>query len=344
MEFGVAFIPGMPSTEAVGLAQLAEDLAYNCVWLPDQTFYRDPFILLGLCARATRRIRLGLAVTNPYTRHPVQIARAAASVAELAAGRFILGLGAGNRSKVLGALGLDSSRAVQRIEECIKVCRLLFRGERVTYHSTTLTLKDVALDFAAPPEIPIYVASRGPRVLEMGGRVADGVLMEALFTPGGLGYGLGRIAGGARAAGRDPACIRRVAWQSAYLSEAPDAAASPRFRQWAGLIIHGTQDWILEKIGIPREVVRYVREDFVLHGEPGLGRRVPPDVVRKVLMVGSAPQLARHAEVLADHGIDMMSIIILGGTDEVRQTLRQFAADVVSRFRGWSAGRSRAAE
>lgn len=338
MQFAVAFIPGMSATDAVDLVRLAETLGYDGVWLPDQTFHRDPFVLLGLCAQATRRVTLGLAVTNPYTRHPVQIARAAAAVAEVAGGRFVLGLGAGNRSKVLGALGMDSSQAAHRIEECVTVCRRLFRGERVTHRSPTLTLNDVALDFPVGSDIPIYVASRGPRVLEMGGRVADGVLMEALFTPGGLAYGLDRIARGAQAAGRDPASVRRVAWQPAYLTDAPDAAAAPRFRRWAGLIIQGTQDRILEQIGIPGEVVRDVRADFAASGEDGLGRRVPPEVVTKVLMVGTAADLARHAEVLTGRGIDMMSIIVLGGADDVRRTFRRFAAEVMAPLRSSTMG------
>lgn len=330
MQFGVAFIPSMPAGDVVDLARLAETLGYDTIWLPDQTFHRDPFVLLGLCAQATRRVTLGLAVTNPYTRHPVQIARAAAAVDEIAGGRFILGLGAGNRSRVLGAMSLDASGAVRRIEECIDVCRRLFRGERVTYRSPTLVLQNLALDFAARADLPIYVASRGPRVLEMAGRAADGVLMEGLFTSGGLSYGLGQIAKGARDAGRDLERIQRIAWQSAYLSDDPDAAASPLFRRWAGLIIRGTQDRILERIGIPLEVAGWVREDFAAHGEQELGRRVTPDVVRKVLMVGTGAELAAHADLLEAHGIDMMSIIVLGEARDVEETLRRFAAEVMS--------------
>jgi len=337
MKFAVAFIPEMPAAEVVDLAELAERLAYDCLWLPDQRFFRDPFVLLGLCAQATRRITLGLAVTNPYTRHPLQIARAAASVDEVAGGRFILGLGAGNRSKMLSSLAIDSSRAIQRIEECVTVCRRLFRGERVTYQSPTLTLEDVALDFPARPDIPIYVASRSPGILEMGGRVADGVLMEALFTPGGLAYGLDRITRGAAMAGRDSASVRRISWQSAYLADESDAANEPRFRQWAGLVIHGTQDAVLEKIGIPSEVIAHVREDFAAYGEAGIGQRVPPEIVGNVLMVGTPTQLSHYAETLRAHDIDMMSMIILGGTSEVRDTLRRFAAEVMTPLRRRSA-------
>src|SRR5687767_15819548 len=107
MRSGVAFIPGMPARDVVALARQAEALGYDDLYLPDQTFHRDPFALLALCAEATERIRLGLAVTNPYTRHPVQIARAAATLAEMSEGRFVLGLGAGNKPRVLAGLGIE---------------------------------------------------------------------------------------------------------------------------------------------------------------------------------------------------------------------------------------------
>ena len=59
---------------------------------------------------------------------------------------------------------------------------------------------------------------------------------------------------------------------------------------------------------------------------------MPPEVVKKVLMVGTPAELAGHAEVLAAHGIDNMSIIVLGSVEDVRDTLRRFAAEVMSRF------------
>ena len=88
MQFGVAFIPGFPAEQTIGLAAEAERLGYDYLFLPDQTFHRDPFTLLGLCAHATQTIRLGLGVTNPYSRHPVQIARSAGTVADISDGHL----------------------------------------------------------------------------------------------------------------------------------------------------------------------------------------------------------------------------------------------------------------
>src|SRR4051812_25021185 len=75
--------------------RLAEQWGYDSAWLGDDIGGRDPFIALTSWATATKSIRLGVAVTNPYTRHPVSIAATAATLDECSNGRAILGIGTG---------------------------------------------------------------------------------------------------------------------------------------------------------------------------------------------------------------------------------------------------------
>jgi 5,10-methylenetetrahydromethanopterin reductase len=253
MRFGAAFIPAMPAAEVARTALLAEDAGYDVLWIPDQSFYADPFVLLAVCAGATSRIGLGLAVTNPSTRHPVQIARAAAALDDLSGGRFRLGLGAGNRTHVLPALGAPTDRTVARLHECVEVCRRLLRGETVSVHSPTLRLDRVRLETAPRPDLPIYVAGRAPRILRLGGAVADGVIAEAMFTPEGLDYALDEIAAGARSTGRDPALLDLVAWQAVHLAGVPGDDPE-RVRSWAGRLLRGTPRAVLDRLGIAGDV------------------------------------------------------------------------------------------
>src|SRR5688572_9463222 len=125
MKFGFSHRPLQPYTKTVELVQLGERLGYDYAFQPDQTYRQDPFVMLTACALATERIGLGLFVTNPYTRHPALMARAAGVLVEVANGRFVLGIGAANRKQVLEPLGYDTTRTAARIREAVIVIRTL---------------------------------------------------------------------------------------------------------------------------------------------------------------------------------------------------------------------------
>lgn len=196
MKFGLAVVPDTRLEETVGLVQLGEELGFDTAWVADQTFYRDPFVVLSACAQATRRIDLGLGATNPYTRHPVQIARAAAALNELAEGRFRLAIGAGNRKELLQPLGWNQTGAGPRCREAVTVIKQLLSGEEVHYGSDTLTVDHVRLLVPPQPQLPVFLAGRGPYVLRSAGQVADGVIIGGLVSPDGLAYALATVGDG----------------------------------------------------------------------------------------------------------------------------------------------------
>lgn len=334
MRFGATFFPTMSVAEIGELARATEDLGYDDLWVLDQSFHHDPFVLLARCAEATTSIRLGVAVTNPVSRHPVQIARAAATLAELSGGRFVLGLGAGNRTRVLPALGLPTDRAAARVAEAIDACRRLLAGEEVSMRGETLALERVRLESGRPPPVPIFVGSRGPAVLRLAGARADGVFVEAMFTPPGMEYALGEVARGAREAGRDPAEVEVVAWQALRLSTTLAAGDEARYRRWAALLIRSTRPDVLERIGIDAATVRAVRAAFGDGGEEAAGALVPPEVVPRLVLAGDPEAVAAQLEEVRRRGIDSVGIIGFGNTDVVLDTLCRFALDVMAGGRG----------
>jgi 5,10-methylenetetrahydromethanopterin reductase len=332
VKFGAAFFPAMPPDEVAEIARLAESLGYADLWIPDQSFHHDPFLLIARCAHATSSIRLGVAVTNPVSRHPVQIARAAATLDQITGGRFVLGLGAGSRTGVLPALGLPTDRSATRLEEAIDVCRRLLRGERVSVEGPTLSLERVRLDMDASSEVPIYVGSRGPRVLRLAGAKADGVLLEAMFSSEGLDYALGQVERGARAAGRDPADVETVSWQAIRLSTTVAAADEARYRSWAALIMRSTRDDVLERIGIPRDVIEAVGGAFRVSGERAAGSQVPDEIVSRLVLAGNPDQIEARLRTVEERRVDSVSILSFGNTEVVQDTLRRFALDVMAQF------------
>lgn len=329
--FGAAFFPPMRARDVPDTARLVEDLGYDDLWIPDQTFHHDPFVLLTLCAQATSSIRLGVAVTNPLGRHPVQIARAAATLAEVSGGRFVLGIGAGNRSRVVPALGLPPDRAALRVAEAIDVCRSLLRGDGVSFRGRTVVADGVRLELESSRSVPIFVGARGRQILRVAGSKADGVFVEAMFMPGAAGHALREVEAGARETGRSLADLEVLAWQAVRLSTTIASGDEGPYRRWAALLIRTAPADLLQTQGIAPDVIEVVRKVFDTRGEEAAGARVPDDVVPRLILSGDPDGISEHLEWVRTNGFDGAGMIAFGGTELVRDTLRRFAEDVIVR-------------
>lgn len=228
--------PGMWSKDLTPAARLVRD--------PDEFF--DPFVSVGAIGARTRRIRLGVGVTDTVRLHPAWIARAALTLQHTTKGRFILGLGAGERENT-EPYGLSMSRAAFRCEEALKVIRLLWssRGP-VDFEGDFFHLKAAALSLRPylkrPP--PIWVAAAGPRMLEAAGRYGDGWLPHSM-SPERYGDALGRVRAAAAAAGRDPDSITPGLVLTCMVSAAHEAChsalESPALR--LGALVIGAESW-----------------------------------------------------------------------------------------------------
>jgi 5,10-methylenetetrahydromethanopterin reductase len=322
MQFGVAFIPGFPAEQTIALAAEAERLGYDYLFLPDQTFHRDPFTLLGLCAHATQTIRLGLGVTNPYSRHPVQIARSAGTVADISDGRFVLGLGAGNGPTVLGGLGLKHVQVIARVREATDVIRRLLRGETVDHHSPTLTVNSVRLDFEVASPVPIFLASRNPGMLALAGEVADGVMFESLQTKPSLDYALEQVSAGAGRAGRSLRDLVTSSWQMLFLDDDPDIARRADVLRWATSIVTSTRPEVLRTLDI--DAAR----------PPGSRYEAGPAEAVKLFTIGSSEAVIRQLSTISAAGVELYTGVVHGDAAAIRATMRRFAAEVMPAVAG----------
>jgi 5,10-methylenetetrahydromethanopterin reductase len=223
VEYGVGLPPSGPVAELVALAEEVERLGYRYLWVNDERLERDPFTVLAAMAQRTDRIRLGPGVTNPYSRHPALIATATATLDELSGGRAVLGMGAGGTNH--RALGIERRAPVTALRDAIELVRGLWAGSRTTVVGDVVRAREAKLDFAPPrPQIPIYIGGRGPRVLELSGEVADGVIVGNVATREGWAYALDHIAAGAARARRDVGEICLTAWLYACVADDEDEA------------------------------------------------------------------------------------------------------------------------
>ena len=176
------FLATGPVGHVAELAAYAESLGYSRIWLADEGLHtRDVFVTLTAVAVATEQVLIGPGITNPYTRHPGVTAAAVASVDEVSGGRAFVGIGAGG-GLALGPLGIERRRPLRAVEEMVAALRGLWAGEPVTIDGDTLSLHEARLSYARP-DLQIHVTGRGPRMVELAGRVADGFYLSYVYKP-----------------------------------------------------------------------------------------------------------------------------------------------------------------
>ncbi len=174
----------MPWAETVEYVQTAEKLGFEAVFVPEAYSY-DSVSLMGALAMKTDRIKIGSGIFNVFSRSAALLAQSAGALDMLSGGRFILGLGTSGPQVVQGFHGVPFEKPLKRTREYIDVIRMTLRRERVIYDGETVKL-DMGLKLINHPvrsEIPIIIASLGPKNLEMTGEIADG-WMPTLFDPG----------------------------------------------------------------------------------------------------------------------------------------------------------------
>jgi len=172
----------------VRLAREAEDLGYDAIWCSEVYTY-DAFTTLTHLACNTSTLKVGTNIAQLYARTPSLLATTSASLDQISGGRFILGIGASGPQVIEGWHGVAYDRPVTRTREIIEICRLIWSGERLNYAGQVYDLtkhpKMKILNSGHRSDIPIFVASLGPKNVEMSAELADGWLPYPYSTARG---------------------------------------------------------------------------------------------------------------------------------------------------------------
>jgi 5,10-methylenetetrahydromethanopterin reductase len=301
-------------------------LGYEALWLTDSSLHsRNCWAYLTLAARASARLALGTAVTNPVTRHPGVTAVAAATVAEISGGRVRLGIGAGDRP--LLSLGERPARLAD-LEKAIEAIRALWAGQHVTTRGASFALDDAHYRFAPVPDIPVWVSATGPKTLELAGRVADGVLLLAGLHPDGIRFALDHIDRGAAQASRDRPEVTVFAYGA--IDDEDEAAAFAAARSIAAWFPQ-TSPVYCEIAGLPAALVEQVRTSYSggeFQEAARAAEALPDDFVHRMALAGNSDEAREHIRTLAGLGIDYLTVFPLG--PKRTQTIERFAACVAA--------------
>jgi F420-dependent oxidoreductase-like protein len=168
--------------ESVSRAKEAERLGYESVWVTQLPDARDAALVLAAYAAATQWVRLGTGVLPIYTRHPTAMAQMAATLDELSGGRFILGVGVSHKVTVESMWGLKLEHPVEATREYVSILRSSLRDGAASEDGQMFSSH---WSYSAPrrAELPIMISALAPRMLELAGEIADGVVLW-MCSPG----------------------------------------------------------------------------------------------------------------------------------------------------------------
>jgi probable F420-dependent oxidoreductase len=210
------------------VAARAEELGYESLWIADTGAGPDVFVVGTVAAEVTKRVRIGTAVIPIYTRALPVLAAGVGSVAQLAPGRVVLGIGVSSETIVEAWSGVPFRRPLTRMRETVGVLRQMLAGERVSFEGKTVRTRGFRLVSQPPAPVPVYVAALMPPMLELAGEIADGVILN-FFPVDALPRILAHVRAGAARAGRDPSTIEVVArFQVIVTDDVPAARAAIR--------------------------------------------------------------------------------------------------------------------
>ena len=211
----------------------AERLGVAVAWSAE-AWAHDAITPLAYLAAKTSRIRLGTGIMQAGARTPALVAMTAMTLAGASGGRFNLGLGVSGPQVIEGWHGVRFDRPLQRLRETIEITRMIMRGERAVYQGQIYQLplpdgEGRALRSGAPPvnDVPLYLATLGPRSLELTGELADGWLGTS-FIPEHASPFFDRIAAGAARAGRTLADLDLQAGGAVAFGDDLDALMAAR--------------------------------------------------------------------------------------------------------------------
>jgi 5,10-methylenetetrahydromethanopterin reductase len=232
-EFGLS-LDGSETPEAVrAIVKTADEANVSTIWLASHLFQREPIATAALALANTSNIRIALMAMSPYSVHPVYATMAAATLDEYFPGRVKLCFGVGAPRDLENA-GLAAEHPLGTLREAIAVSRALLSGDSVNHQGQRFRVAGRRLAGGAR-QIPIFLAASGPRMLELAGAAADGVLISAATSPAFIRWTLDLVRKGEAAAGRS---IQKTAL--VYVStDADGRIARDRLRRTLGFILRG---------------------------------------------------------------------------------------------------------
>ncbi|MBW8698726.1 putative coenzyme F420-dependent oxidoreductase [Streptomyces sp. MBT84] len=305
----------------------AEKVGLDVCWVAE-AWGSDGPSALGYYAALTDRMLLGSGIMQVGTRTPTAVAQTAITLSNLSGGRFLLGLGASGPQVIEGLHGVPFARPLRRVRETVDIVRQVFAGDKLSYSGTEFSIPlpggegvPMRLSMRAEHEIPVYLASLSPAMLELTGEVADGWLGTSFVPEGAADAYFAHLDNGLARTGRTRSELDVC--QGAEVAFAPDedalgAMTAERKKELAfSLGGMGTASTNFYNNAYSRQgwaaVAAEVRERWQAGDRDGAARLVTDDMVLGTTLIGTEPMVRERLGVWRDAGVDTVRLYPAGG-------------------------------
>jgi F420-dependent oxidoreductase-like protein len=330
---------GMTAADQLDLVKEAEAAGYDSVWAAE-AYGSDAATVLAWLAAQTSGIRIGSAIFQMPARSPAMTAMTAATLDQLSGGRMLLGIGTSGPQVAEGWHGQRFGKQLARTREYVEILRKALARERLVYEGDTYRLplpdgpgKALKLTIAPVQEqIPIYIASIGPRNTELTGEIADGWL-PIFFSPEHVGQARELLDEGAARAGRslEDGNFDIAPGVNVCIDDDVDRARD-QMRHFIALYVGGMgsrernfYNQLVQRYGF-EDAAREIQELYLDGKKDEAAAAVPAELIDTITLVGPREKVRDRLAVYREAGVGSLIVVpVSGDLDERRRMVRDLA-------------------
>lgn len=327
MRVGLCFDGFYSIHEMIELAQLADKIGMESIWMSDHLCFRDSLTAsMALLAR-TNKIKVAPAPMSPYSRNPIISAMSIATMEEFAPGRVIVSPGTGNAAALKEA-GIESPHPLQTMREYVEILRRFLKGETVNFQGKMFQVNGAKMGFTPSTPIKMYITAVRARMLQLGGEIGDGVLLSAGCAPGYIQKCGAEIATGAQKAGKSLQDVDVAGFVTASVADNGREAIEAN-KMFLAYIFRNTHHAENIRLGGGRIDQEGLAAAVGKRDWEAAKKFISDDVVSAHSVAGTPEDCRRQLEAFTKGGLDL-PIVLPMGTQEARKRVVRMVREIVA--------------
>lgn len=308
--------------DGLEIVKYAEEKGFHSVWQAESRLVRDAIVPMAAYSAVTEKIKIGSAVINNWTRNIGLLASTFLTLDDLAPNRIICGIGAW-WDPLAKNVGINRTKPLKAMEETITVLRRLLNMENVTFEGEFVHVNGIELDVVhgrrEPRNVPIYIGATGGKMIEMTGRIADGIVMNYCVPVEYNDYALEQLDKGLKESGRKMEEFDRPQLVVCSVDEDHDKAIDTTRELLTQYLAQ--QPHIAQASGVSMDIVESIQ---AILGWPATYEQiqaakylVPEDLIHRITASGTPDEARAKVQEYIDHGCTCPILYGVGGNTKL---------------------------